>query len=294
MFPYLMLLPSILGLGVIVVYPLSRGLLLSLSDYTLFSASYPFIGLQNYIELFTQDTLFWSTLGNTIAYTILNGGGSTLIAIGVALLLVRAGKLQVFLRGFMLLPWLVPSIVISTIWLWIYTPDYSPINDILLRLGIIKTKISFLGNIDFKLGFLSFPFLAILVVRLWFSFSYKAVLILAALVTIPKELYESANIDGAGPWRKFTSVTLPGIYPQLMIILTETLIANFGYFDMNFLMGKGGPDNLTNVIAVRLYSMAFEQMRLGYASSMGVVMLLITSVIAFGYVRFVVMRNEEG
>jgi ABC-type sugar transport system permease subunit len=131
-----------------------------------------------------------------------------------------------------------------------------------------------------------------LAVRIWFSFSYKAVLILAALVNIPRERYESASIDGAGPWQQFVHVTLPGIYPQLMIILTLTLIGNFGYFDVNYLMTKGGPLNFTNVMAVELYLMAFEQYRLGFAAAMGVVMLLITSVVAYAYVRFV-LRTEE-
>jgi ABC-type sugar transport system permease subunit len=281
------------GLFILVVYPIARGLLLSLYEYTLLYSSYPFIGLENYVELFTRDTLFWSTLGNTVAYTLFNGVGSTLIAIGVALLLYRSGRLQLFLRGFVLLPWLVPSVVISTIWLWFYSPDYSPINDILIRLGFIKSKISFLGNVDFKIGVVTWPFIAILIVRMWFSFSYKAVLILAALVNIPRDLYESASIDGAGSWSKFIHVTIPGIYPQLMIILTLTLIGNFGYFDMNYLMTKGGPLNFTNVMAVQLYTMAFEHFRLGYAAAMGVVMLLITSVFAFAYVRFVLNRNEE-
>jgi len=288
-----MLLPSIVGLCFLVVYPVVRGLLLSLYEYTLLYSSYPFIGLKNYVDLITKDEIFWGTLGNTVAYTIFNGVGSTIIAIGVALLLFRTGRLQTFLRGFVLLPWLVPSVVISTIWLWLYSPDYSPINDILLKLGLIKTRLSFLGNLDFKFGVITAPFLSILVVRMWFSFSYKAVLLLAALVNIPRELYESASIDGAGPWGKFVHVTIPGIYPQLMILLTLTLIGNFGYFDINYLMTKGGPLNYTNVMAVQLYSMAFGHFRLGYAAAMGVVMLLITSVIAFAYVRFVLSRNEE-
>ena len=127
-----------------------------------------------------------------------------------------------------------------------------------------------------------------------FSFSFKAVIILAALVNIPTERYESADIDGANPWVKFRHVTLPGIYPQLMIILTLTLIGNFGYFDINYLLTKGGPLNYTNVMAVQLYLMAFEHYRLGYAAAMGVVMLLLTSVIAIAYVRYVATRDLEG
>lgn len=292
MFPYLMLLPSLLGLAIVVVYPIISGLLLSLYDYTLLYAHYPFIGLGNYVELFTKDAAFWGTLDNTVLYMILNGVISTIIAIGVALILNRSGKLQVFLRGFMLLPWLVPSVVISTIWLWLFSPDFSPINDLLLRTGIIHQKISFLGDVSLRIGPITVPFLSILAVRIWFSFSYKAVLILAALVNIPRERYESASIDGAGPWQQFVHVTLPGIYPQLMIILTLTLIGNFGYFDVNYLMTKGGPLNFTNVMAVELYLMAFEQYRLGFAAAMGVVMLLITSVVAYAYVRFV-LRTEE-
>lgn len=293
MFPYLMLLPSIAGLLVVVVYPIFGGLFLSLYRYTLEYAQYPFIGLGNYIELFTKDAAFWGTFVNTLLYTVFNGVGSTIIAIAVALVLNRSGRLQVFLRGFVLLPWLVPSIVISTIWLWMYSPDFSPINDILLRIGLIHRKISFLGNISFHFGPITVPFLSILVVRLWFSFSYKTVILLAALVNIPRERYESASIDGAGPWQKFVHVTLPGIYPQLMIVLTLTLIGNFGYFDINYLMTNGGPLNYTNVMAVALYLAAFSNYRLGYASAMGMVILLITSVVAFAYVKFVLRKEED-
>lgn len=293
LFPYLMLLPSIAGLAVLVLYPVVRGLLLSLYDYTLLYPDYPFVWLKNYHELFTKDEIFWGTLGNTIWYTIGNGVGSTIIAIWVALVLNRAGRMQALLRGFSLLPWLVPSVVISTIWLWMYTPDFSPINDLLSKAGIIQRNIRFLSNVDFRIGPITVPFLSVLVVRMWFSFSYKAVIILAALVNIPRERYEAADIDGAGPWAQFVHVTLPGIYPQLMIVLTLTLIGNFGYFDINYLMTRGGPANYTNVMAVQLYLMAFAHFRLGYAAAMGIVMLLFTSVIAIAYVRFVVHRDEE-
>ena len=294
LFPYLMLLPSMSALALLVLYPVVRGLSLSLYDHTLIYPSYPFIGLGNYRELFAKDDIFWGTLGNTVWYTIGNGVGSTIIAIWVALVLNRAGRIQAFLRGFSLLPWLVPSVVISTIWLWMYSPDFSPINDLLLKAGLIRKQIRFLSNVDFRLGPITLPFLSILVVRMWFSFSYKAVIILAALVNIPRERYEAADIDGAGAWAQFVHVTLPGIYPQLMIVLTLTLIGNFGYFDINYLMTRGGPANYTNVMAVQMYLMAFQQFRLGYAAAMGIVMLLFTSVIAIAYVRFVVKRDLEG
>ncbi len=294
LFPYLMLLPSMVGLLVLVFYPVVRGLLLSLYEYTLLYPSYPFIGLGNYKELFTKDEIFWGTLGNTVCYTIGNGVGSTIIAIWVALVLNRTGRIQALLRGFTLLPWLVPSVVISTIWMWMYSPDFSPINDILLKTGLIRQQIRFLANVDFKFGPITLPFLSILVVRMWFSFSYKAVIILAALVNIPRERYEAADIDGAGGWAQFVHVTLPGIYPQLMIVLTLTLIGNFGYFDINYLMTRGGPANYTNVMAVQMYLMAFEHFRLGYAAAMGIVMLFFTSVIAVAYVIFVVRRDLEG
>ncbi len=112
-------------------------------------------------------------------------------------------------------------------------------------------------------------------------------------MNIPRERYEAADIDGAGAWAQFVHVSLPGIYPQLMIVLTLTLIGNFGYFDINYLMTRGGPANYTNVMAVQMYLMAFQQFRLGYAAAMGIVMLLFTSVIAIAYVIFVVKRDLE-
>ncbi len=291
LFPYLMLLPAIIAVSFVSLYPMAKGLSMSFRDYNLIYSEYPWIGLQNYSRLM-KDELFWSTFTNTILYTILNGGISTLIGLGVALLLNRASRIRGFLRGFTLIPWLIPSAVIAPLFVFMYHPDFSPINFVLKNLGLIKQPIRFLGETAFQWGAITIPFLSVLVTRLWFSFPYKAVLLLGSLQSIPVHLYEAARIDGANKWHQFRHITLPSLYPTLMVILTLTLIQNFGYFDVNFLMTQGGPKNFTNVMAVRLYLVAFKEYDFGYASAIGGVMLIVTSLIAIGYVYLLSKRDE--
>ncbi|MGI6565761.1 MAG: sugar ABC transporter permease [Firmicutes bacterium] len=291
LFPYIMLSPALIAVLGLSFYPIFLGLRLSFYDYTLLYQSRPFIGWQNYSELM-RDTTFWSSLTNTILYTVLNGVGSTIIGLAVALLLNRSSRIRGFLRSFSLFPWVVPSVVVSYVWMWFFQRDFSPINDVLMRLGLIADPIAFLGNLDWGIGPFTLPFLSVLAVRLWTSFPMKAVMLLAGLQSIPGELYEAATIDGASVWQQFRHITLPMLVPVLGVILTLTLIWNFGHFDTNYLMTQGGPRNATNVMAVAVYLMGFGQFRLGYAAAMGGVMLLVTSVIAIVYVTMLAKRDE--
>jgi multiple sugar transport system permease protein len=120
----------------------------------------------------------------------------------------------------------------------------------------------------------------------------KTVMLLAGLQSIPSELYEAAKIDGASAWKQFRHITLPMLIPVLGVILTLTLIWNFGHFDTNYLMTQGGPKNATNVMAVAVYLMGFGQFRLGYAAAMGGIMLLVTSLIAIVYIGMLARRDD--
>ncbi|HHV94846.1 MAG TPA: sugar ABC transporter permease [Firmicutes bacterium] len=291
LFPYIMLSPALVAVLVLSFYPIFLGLRLSFYDYTLLYQSRPFIGWQNYIELM-RDATFWSSLTNTLLYTVLNGVGSTIIGLGVALLLNRESRIRGFLRSFSLFPWVIPSVVFSYVWMWFFQRDFSPINDLLMRLGLISEPIAFLGNLDWGIGPFTLPFLSVLVVRLWSSFPMKAVMLLAGLQSIPAELYEAARIDGATTWQQFRHVTLPMLVPVLGVILTLTLIWNFGHFDINYLMTQGGPRNATNVMAVAVYLTGFGQFRLGYAAAMGGIMLLVTSLIAIVYIQMLRKRED--
>lgn len=291
LFPYLMLSPAFIAIMVLSFYPIYLGLRLSFFDYTLLYQTRPFVGWANYAELM-KDTMFWSSLSNTILYTVLNGVGSTIIGLGVALLLNRDSRIRGFLRSFTLFPWVVPSVVISYVWMWFFQRDFSPVNDVLQRLRLISEPISFLGNLDWGIGPFTLPFLSVLVVRLWSSFPMKTVMLLAGLQSIPGDLYEAARIDGASGWKQFRHITLPMLIPVLGVILTLTLIWNFGHFDTNYLMTQGGPKNATNVMAVAVYLMGFGQFRLGYAAAMGGIMLLVTSLIAIVYIGMLARRDD--
>lgn len=281
-FPYLLVLPAVVLIVLLHIYPIIRGTWLSLYDYTLLYPRRPFIGLGNYREILS-DPKFFSIFLNTIFYAFAANGASVVLGLAVALLLNRSFKGVGIVRSITLIPWVTPPVVIAYVWVWMYSGSFSPINDLLIRLGLISEPISFLGDITRSfLGFV-LPVWSVLTVRIWTSFPFKAIMFLAALQTIPDELYESADIDGATRFQKFIYITLPSLVPVGLVVVTLSTIWNLSHFDYNYLMTRGGPFDATNVMGVYIYQTGFAVFRLGYAAAMGVIMLLISSVFAVVY-----------
>ena len=292
-FPYLMLAPTFIAFLILTVFPILKALQMSLFEYTLIFPTHPFIALDNFKELF-NDELFWSTMLNTVLYTVVDGTLSTITAILLALALKRKFKGIAIIRTIILIPWIAPTVVVGYIFVWLFNGPYSPINELLMQLHLIKEPFQFLGDLNIiKWGPITLPWLTVNNARLWISFSYKAIIFLAAIQAIPENLYEAAVIDGASKWQRFKIITWPFLVPVLSIVFTLTLIHHFGHFDLNYFMTEGGPQNATNVMAVLVYLKAFEEFRLGYASAMGIIMLFLTGSIAYLYIHFIVNREED-
>ena len=188
-------------------------------------------------------------------------------------------------RSLALIPWFIPPVVASSIWMVMFQPERSPINQILRGLGLIEYNIKFLTEATQVLGPITVPMLAVSAVRVWTGLSFTTVMILAGLQSIPEEMYEAADIDGANFWTKFWFLTLPLLRPVLAVIVTLLSIGSVGHFEINYIMTGGGPLNSTSVLAVKTYAEAFAFFRFGTAAAMSSIILVLTSIIASFYIR---------
>lgn len=287
---YALIAPALLILVALVIYPILSGIYLSFFDYNLLRETQPYVGIDNYIVLLS-DPRFLKILWNTVLFAVLANAFSTLLGLASALLLNSSGRFVGLLRALGYLPWITPAVVFVIIWSWMFSGSFSPINAVLMQWGIIKSPISFLGDEKMIFLGLSLPVWSMLVVRIWASYAFKMTMFLAALQNIPQDRIDAARVDGANSWHVFRYVTMPGIMPVLLIVVSLSMIWNLSHFEVNYLLTAGGPKDLTNVITVYLYQLAFVQWKFGHAAAAGIYTLLLASVAAIVYLRLT--RSEE-
>ena len=286
-FCYLMVTPALFLVLALGVYPMIDSLRLSVVQYDLMripTEGTPFVGLANFREIF-EDARFRQALVNTWMFVILAVGGVVILGLLIAQVLNLQFRGRGTLRSLVLVPWVIPPVVASAIWMWMYQPDRSPINQVLRGLGLIETNIRFLTDASNTFGPISIPMLAVTSVRIWGGIPFVTVMILAGLQSIPNDIYESAEIDGANTVQKFWNVTIPMLRPVLSILITLLVIGGLGHFEINYIMTGGGPANLTNILAVMAYQQAFTLFRFDLAAAMSTVILMMTGVIALIYIR---------
>jgi multiple sugar transport system permease protein len=192
----------------------------------------------------------------------------------------------------MIIPWVVPPPVAAAIWLWLYSTTFSPINDLLVRSGLIAQPIAFLGD-PTRVGPFSWPLLSVLVVRIWEGSPFASVMLLAGLQSISPALYEAAAIDGANAWQRFWRITLPLLQPVFQLILVLGAIGFFSHFNVNYIMTKGGPHDMTNIVGVYLYLVSIELYKLGYGSAIAGALLIVTGTLAALYIVRSLRTLEE-
>lgn len=278
---FVFLLPWIITFIIFSVYPIIFSFGISFTDYTGLSPEINFVGLKNYFSLF-KDEIFLKAMRNTFIFVIGTIPFTTVISILLAVLInskmVRFKGL--FKAGFFL-PSVMSMVVISTIWRYIYSAD-GILNYLLQTIGIEKNT-GWLASPDTAL-------LSIMIMNVWAAIGYYTIIFLAGLQSIPEELYESASIDGASNTDKFFKITLPLIKPTLFFVIAINTIRSFQIFTEIFTMTGGGPLNSTQTIVHYLYLTGFRQFRMGYASAMAYILVIIILIITLIQQR--VLRSE--
>lgn len=274
-FGVLLTLPALVLLGAVVLYPLIGSLTTSLFRQSLVLPGRRFAGLDNFRAVLADQ--FWPVLQHTLVFT----GCATVIPFGIGFALALALHTRLpgrgVLRGLFLFPWVIPGVVVSFVWMWIFNANYGVLNGLLVRLGLIDDPISWLGRPGTAM-------LAVIVAKSWASFPWMMVMLLAGLQTVPEMLHESAALDGAGAVRRFWHVTLPHLRGIIGVVLLLETIWNFQHFDVIYVLTGGGPAGATTTFAVSVYDTAFKGFDLGKAGALGALWMVLLSVLVVGYV----------
>jgi len=285
----ILITPSTVIIFGILFIPIFYALYMSLNRISFRGADtiYKFAGIRNFVNLFTIDPWFKSSFVTTILFVVLTVATEIVIGVAAALVLNKKFHGRGFVRGLMILPWAMPTVVNAVMWKWIFNAEYGAANGLLMKLGIIKTGIAWLGSP--KMAFFS-----IFLANVWKETPYVILLAIAALSTIPDDLYEAASIDGAGGWKAFWRITLPMIKPVLLILLITKTIWAFQTFDLVAIMTSGGPQNATNLLSYYIHFVAFKQIDFGSAAAMSYVLSMICFALSFVYIKVFMGSDERG
>ena len=276
---YLLLAPGLAVLVVFVAYPFILAIYLSLTDKLIaVESSGRFVGLQNYVNLL-QNSVFRQTVVNTFNYTFVSVFFKLALGMAMALALNEAILLKNLLRGVMLLPWIVPTALSALAWLWMYDSTFSVINWMLESTGLVEKGPVWLGS-EF------WAMLSIQIVNVWRGVPFFGITLLAGLQTIPEELYEAAEVDGAGAWRKFWNITTPLLMPVTAVVTLFSIIQTFADFEIVFVLTRGGPGNSTHLFATLTQQIAIQNGRLGQGAAISLFMFPVLVVVVLLQLRY--------
>ena len=280
----LLLLPTLTLLGLFIGYPFLRGILLAVTDAKV-GVPGKWVGFDNFARLL-KDPIFHAVVYNTFLYTFVTTIFKLALGLWLAILLNRDFKFKAFTRAFILLPFIVPTVLACFAWKWMFDPTFSVINWTLFQLGFITQRINWLGDPDLAMT-------SIIIVNVWRGVPFFAISLLAGLQTISPELQEAAAIDGARPWQRFWHVTWPLLLPVTMVVVLFSVIQTFADFQLVYVMTGGGPANATHLFATYAYQLGIGTGLLseGAAISLAMFPFLVLIVVAqLLYIRRVETR----
>jgi multiple sugar transport system permease protein len=280
--PFLYLAPFLLFFTVFQIYPIFQGLYVSLTRWDL--ATPPrFIGITNYINLVSTDTLFWTALRNTCLFVLLNTPLAVMIPLGLAMLVNEPIHGRAIFRSAFSTPLMISVASVGVLWQWFYNPAFGLINHYLGLVGLPGQN---------WLQQTGWAMTAIVITTIWWNSGFNMILFLAGLQDIPEHLYDAAKIDGAGKWALFRYVTLPGLRATLLFVSVTTIIGSFRVFAQVLVMtnGSGGPFDSTRTIVMHIYELGFRYFKMGSASA--VAWALFAIVVIFTLIQFRLLKEQ--
>jgi multiple sugar transport system permease protein len=275
---FLLVSPAVILLAAVALVPIGAAFFLSLQRRLPIFQIVEFVGLENY-RFLAIDPRFWNSLGNTLYFTFLAVALELALGLAVALLLDRAFPGRGWMRAIVLLPWAIPTVVSSRMWEWLYNVEFGLLNFLLTESGLTSGPVNWLGD----------PFWAIhaaILIDVWKSAPFVAILLMAGLQTIPRELYLAARVDGAGGWGIFRHIILPSLTPMILVVLLFRTLDAFRVFDAIYVLTGGGPANTTETLSIYTYKVLFQTLQFGYGSALSVAMFLCVAAISLVYLAF--------
>jgi ABC-type sugar transport system permease subunit len=273
--------PFLVFFGVFLVWPLIYGLYMSFTGKSLTGANSEFVGFANYIEAL-GDADMWHSMGNTFYFTLISTVPLVLVALAMAALVNMGLPAQWLWRLSFFAPYLLASTVVSLFFVWMYNPQLGLINELLGKIGI--APIDWLNNPDVAMW-------SIVIATLWWTVGFNFLLYLAAMGNIPQAHYEAAQLDGAGGWRQFFSITLPQIKATTLMIVILQVLASLKIFDQVYQMTAGGPAGSTRTVVQYIFESGFTGYRLGYSAAISYIFFAIIVIVSIS--QFFLTRKRS-
>lgn len=279
---WLFISPALIGFSIFTFGSMLYSLYLSFTDYNLM-AKPNLVGLSNYARAFKQDQYFYPYFGNTLFFVITLVPIVLVFSLALALLInKKTGMMTKFYRVALFLPSITSTVAISMVWIWIFNPDMGIMNNILYALGV--------QNPPMWLSDPKWSKPALVIMRVWQMGGYYMLMFLTGLKTIPENLYEAANMDGATPWQNLTKITLPMLANTTFVVVIMLVIEAFNMFESIFIMTQGGPVGSTSTIMYYIYEQGFMNYNMGYASALAWIFFALIMIVTMIQYRF---RNEQ-
>lgn len=279
--------PAVMTIVLLGVFPLGWTVWESLHQHDLRMPwlGKPFIGLGNYLEA-AGDARFWSALGHTAFFTTVSVTLELLLGLALALTMHHPFRGRAAVRAAILVPWAIPTVVAALLWRFLFDSQWGPISNLLVRAGITAEPLVWFVDA-------TAAWVPLIVADLWKTAPFVALLLLAGLQSIPRDLYEAAAVDGAGAFTQLWRITLPLLRPVVLVALIFRTLDAFRVFDLVYVLTGGGPGTATEPIALYTFHALFQNLRSGYAAALSVVVFLITFAIAVAYMRMLDRREAQ-
>ncbi len=276
---WLLMLPLLAVMIAVIGWPLADTVGLSFTDAKLVGTAGNFVGIDNYVKTLTSSS-FQRTLTTTTIFAVISVFAEMILGVLAALLLNQQFYGRTVLRALMILPWALPTVVNATLWRLIYNPEYGALNAALTQIGMLDAYRSWLGEPGTALA-------SLIIADCWKNFPLVALIALAALQAVPRDITAASLVDGAGPFARFRFVILPYLAGPLIVALVLRTIEAFKVFDIIWVMTRGGPANSTRTLSILVYQEAFSFQRAGSGASLALIVTLLVAVLAAVYAMLV-------
>ena len=282
---YLLVAPLMLWLAGTILYPLFSAIRISFLDVGIIGTGGNFVGLDNYTRILGSDK-FWSALGRSLVWVVSNAVLQTFAAFITAVILKQRFRGQGLARIWVILSWIVPTVVVVIIWRWLLGTSGGIVNYALVSLGIVDQPVGFFSSGSSSMNTLIF-------INSWRWFPLMALILLAGMQGIADDLYEAASVDGASGWQRFRHITIPALQPVLFVLGLVGTLWSINVFDVIWLLTRGGPSSATTTVPVFIYDTAFNSYRLSRSAAASVIVGVILLVFAALFIRFMMPPSEE-